>query len=648
MASETDKIEQTIKFGHDFELDPSLYQLRRSGRALRLERIPMEILFLLANERGRVVGRQEIADRVWGMAVCLDADNSINGAIRKIRRALRDDPERPRFIQTVTGRGYRFIAPVIENDLPAASMQVPTCVQIVDVNSEKPPAPEPKRRPISRWSAIVGIALVLIAAAGVFLWSPRANRREASHGKLRLAVLPFRNLTGDASQEYFSDGFTEEMIAQLGRLDPQHLAVIARASVMDYKDGRTPLRKIARDLDVQYVLEGSIRRDDDRVRITIQLVQVRDQTTIWARQYDRAPRDLLATQIEIASEIADNTQLTLNDRTRTTTAGRVARSPREYEAYDLYLKGRYFWSKRSEEGLQAAVYWFKQAIAKDPDYAPAYAGLADSYAIMSDYGYVPANAYMPQARVAATKALQLDDSLAEGHASLALIAENYAWDWQTAEREFRRAIRLNANYATAHHWLAECLALQGRFDEALQESELAGQLDPLSLIIAADNGAIYYFARRYDLAIARFNAVLDLDPAFGRAHMILYAYVQQGRYNEASARLQETGHLMGRPWLWASEAYVSGRSGDFVSARQDLQRLQEANRMSASDSTALLNVAYAGLGDKEKWLASLQEAYRQHTNLPTGFKVDPLYDPLRSEPRFQEMLRGAGFDRSLH
>lgn len=668
MGSEPVNIERTLRFGRDFVLDTGLYELRRSGRVVKLERIPMDILLLLVSERGRLVSRQEIAGKVWGEGIHLDADNSINGAIRKIRQVLKDDPEQPRFIQTFPGRGYRFIAPVateepktvnsarlgelpgpdVDEITPTRVEEAATLQSAVDPSQSSAPAlasaAGAKAVPSRRWALLVAIAAVLVATASVFLWSRRVARREVSHGKLRLAVLPFQNLTGDASQEYFSDGFTDEMIAQLGSLDPQHLAVIARTSVMYYKDTRTPLEAIARQLGVQYLLEGSVRRDSTNIRITAELIQVKDQTHIWANEYDHEPKDLLAVQNEIAREIANEIQLTLGDR-KAIAAAPLVLSPQEYEAYDLYLKGRYLWSKRTQEGLRGAVYWFKQAIAKDPNYARAYAGLADSYAIMSEYGFVPANEYMPQARTAALEALQLDDSLAEAHTSLALIVQNYDWDWQAAEREYRRAIQLNENYATAHHWYAESLAFQGRFDEALRESERARELDPLSLIIAADNGVIYYFSRQYDRAISRFQGVLDVDPSLGPAHLIIGAYVQEGRFKDALADVEQWRRVSDGPWTWAWEAYVSGRAGDFVRARHALQELQRVNRSAGLDPEQGFDLAYGGLNDNEKWLAWLQKAALRHTYVPTGFKVDPLYDPLRSDPRFHELLRRAGLDR---
>ena len=350
-----------------------------------------------------------------------------------------------------------------------------------------------------------------------------------------LAVLPFENLTGDPAQDYLSDGLTEEMIAQLGRLDPEHLGVIARTSVMHYKHTTEQAGQIGRELGVQYVLEGSLRRESDRVRVTAQLVQMKDQTHIWSRQYDRELKSLLALQGEIAQETADEIQLTLGKGHKLWATDRKVASPTSYQAYELYLKGRYFWNKRTKDGFQQAADYFQQSIANDPNYARAYAGLADTYALMSSWSFVPQTEAIPKARAAALRALQLDDSLAEAHTSLALIAENYDYDWQTAEKEYRRAIQLDPQYATAHQWYAECLSFQGRFPEALEESERARQLDPLSLIIATDHAVILYFARQYDRAIEQFRAVLAMEPNFARAHMVVYPYVEKGMFPEALA-----------------------------------------------------------------------------------------------------------------
>jgi len=459
-----------------------------------------------------------------------------------------------------------------------------------------------------------------------------------------LAVLPFENLTGDPAQEYFSDGLTEEMISRLGNLDPQRLGVIARTSVARFKRTREPLDRLARELGVQYVLEGSVRRSGDRVRIAAQLIQVSDQTHLWARQYDRELRSLLAVQEEIAQAVAREIQISLADR-RDGSVPDSELSSASYEAYDLYLKGRYFWNKRTPEGFRQAAEHFQRAVEKDPAYARAYAGLADSYALMSSYSMGPATELIPRARSAALRALELDDHLAEAHTSLALIHENFDWDWQSAEKEFRRAIQLDPNYATAHQWYAEFLAFQGRFDEALAESERAGQLDPLSLIIAVDRGAILYWARRYDRAIEQLRSVLAIDPNFPRARIIIAPYLAKGMFKEALAEADRWREQDDSPWPWLAYVEIYGRWGRLAEARKAFERFKHENRGSRIQSAPAMSAAYVSLGDKEKALDWLEQAYREHSNAMTGLKVEPGCDPLRNEPRFQELLRLVHLDR---
>ena len=523
------RVPDSIKFGEDFEFDSRACRLRRSGRVLKLERIPMEILAVLVEQRGQLVSREHIVERIWGKDVFLDTDNSINGAIRKVRQALRDNAEEPRFIQTVTGRGYRFIAPITDPEVqgpvvvpepqPLPQVQIQPQPQIAEPLTIKPAR--------SRQRAVFVISIALIVALVAYLWSRSQTRPSGSKGQRMLAVLPFENLTGDPSQDYFSDGMTEEMIARLGSLDPQHLGVIARTSVMQYKHNKEPLDQIARELGVQYALEGSVRRDSGRLRITAQLIQAKDQTRLWARQYDREPGNVLGIQSEIAQQIANEIQFQIGSNERTKSTPQAALSPSESAAYELYLKGRYFSNKRTAQGLRQANQYFQQAVARDPQYAPAYAGLAESYALMGGYTGSPQIEFIPKARAAAKRALELDERLPEAHTALAVIAQNYDWDWVTAEKEYRRAIQLNPNYATGNHWYAECLALQGRFGEAFPEIESARQLDPLSLIIATDYGAILYFSRQYDRAIEQFHSVLDMEPNFPRAHMLVWAYTQK-------------------------------------------------------------------------------------------------------------------------
>lgn len=499
---------QRFRFGDGYELDLAAYELRRDGRALRLPRIPMEVLKLLIEQRGNLVTRDEIIERIWGREVFVDTDNSINAAIRKIRHVLKDDADEPHFIQTVPAKGYRFVAAVTEISLSTGNssasgktaaaadvMRTPESISPQQMSPDQARLAAVSESPAKikvlgrqQWAIGSAIALLLATAIGIYsLWF----RRPASvspQGRILLAVLPFENLTGDPGQEYFSDGLTEEMITELARLDPAHLGVIGRTSVMLYKQNPKPLDQIGRELGVQYVLEGSVRRDSGNVRITAQLIQLKDQTHVWARQYDRELKNLLAVQAEIAQEVGDEITLTLGDQRPATAAhhAAVTHAPTSYDAYDLYLEGRYFWNQRTNAGFKQAAAYFQQAIAKDPNYAQAYAGLADTFGLMSTWYMVPQGEFMPKARAAALKALELDETLAEAHTSLALIAENYDYDWRTAEKEFRRAIQLNPDYPTAHQWYAECLAWQGRFDEAFAESERARRLDPMSLIIASD------------------------------------------------------------------------------------------------------------------------------------------------------------------
>jgi len=647
VPSEPARILDCVKFGDGFELDFAASRLSRSGRFLKLERIPMEVLLLLVQKRGQAVTREQIAEKIWGKDVHLDTDNSINGAVRKIRQVLKDDSDQPSFIQTITGQGYRFIAPVVE----AATETVAEVHGEPAAPALPSPAPADAGAGVGRrrWVRLVldpllVVAIIVTAVLFYFRWSHSQARSPRSGERMMLAVLPFENLTGDASQSYFSDGMTEEMITQLGSLDPHHLGVIARTSVMHYKNSQESLAQIGRELGVQYVLEGSVRRDANQVRITAQLIEMKDQTHLWARQYDRELKDLLVLQSEIAREISDEIQTSLGERKAVASephsAPEPTLSPQAFEAYNLYLKGLYFWNRRSVEGFQQAISYFQQATAKDPTYARAFVGLADSYALIGGYSGAPPGEYMDKARAAALHALQLDDSLPEAHAALALIVQNHDYDWQTAEKEFKRAIELNPNDATAHHWYAEHLTWLGRFDEALAESERARQLDPLSLIIAADNGAILYYSRQYDRAIAQFKAVRELDPNFSRSGMITDAYIEKGMFAEALAETQKHDSDE-TAWHYSNLAFVAGRAGRRQEAEAALRKLLELNRRQPMDPIVIVQ-AYLGTGDKDQAMAWLEKAYAQRSNGLTALKVDAAYDPLRSDPRFQNLLARLG------
>jgi TolB-like protein/DNA-binding winged helix-turn-helix (wHTH) protein/Flp pilus assembly protein TadD len=638
------------RFG-PYELRSRTRELYKQGTKVKLRPQPFQVLKILVERAGDVVSRDELHDLLWPAETFVDFEQGLNTSIKVLRGVLSDSASEPRYIETLPKLGYRIIVPVeVDTEGPAPSNEAGVALHPgaaespVSGTSRNDPAPS-QPWSLRRWPVLVGISTVVVIAAaliGYVLWSRSRPLHQASSDRTMVAVLPFDNLTGDPSQDYFSDGLTEEMIAQLGRLDPQHLGVIARTSVMHYKNTSEQLDQIGRELGVQYVLEGSVRRDSDKVRISAQLIQVKDQSHVWARQYDRELSNLLTLEGEIAREIAGGIQLTLGNANRIDAARNQAPlSPTSYEAYDLYLRGLYFWNKRTAPDFERAIEYFQQATEKDPNYAQAYTGLADSYVLMAGYGDVPPKEFMPKARAAALRAVELDDTLAEAHVSLAVIAQDYDWDWPTVEKEYRRAIELNPNYPTAHQWYAESLALQGRFDEAFVEIERARRLDPLSLIIGSDYAVILYFSRQYDRAIEQFRSVLDREPRFPRAHMVIYAYVEKGMYAEALADIQNWRRL-GDDSQSMLLAYVLGRAGQQVEARQALRDLQL--RPGEKSYAYSIAVAYLGIGDKEKAITWLQKSYAEHT-ITTALRVDPTFDPLRSDPRFQELLLGMGLAR---
>ncbi|HKW57561.1 MAG TPA: tetratricopeptide repeat protein [Candidatus Acidoferrum sp.] len=624
-----------LRFGV-FQANLAARELRKHGLPVRLPGQPFCILSLLLEKPGAIVTREEMRQRLWPADTFVDFEHSLNTAVKKLRAALGDSPENPRYVETIPRVGYRFIAPLEELLLPAA----PAAAATPGSRARDPSVPRQTAAQV--WLSF-GIAVggLLLAATTIYLALRSRPQPKPSADPILLAVLPFENLTGEAAQDYFSDGLTEEMIAQLGQINPDHLRVIARTSVMHYKQSQEQLSQIGRELNVQYVLEGSVRRESGRVRITAQLVQVKDQTRVWSREYDRQPGDLLTLQGEVAQEVSDGLGVALGGAPKTIAAEKPAVSPTSYEAYDLYLRGRYFWNKRTKEDFERAADYFQQATAKDPNYARAYAGLADTYALMSSWSFVPQGEAVPKARAAALRALQIDPNLAEAHTSLALVAENYDYDWRTAEQEYRRAIQLDPGYPTAHQWYAECLSFQKRFDDALAESERARQIDPLSLIIATDRAAILYFARQYDRAIEQLRAVSAMDPGFQRAHLLAFALVEKGMFADARANAKEMRHSDGSA-AWEVQAFIYAREGRKDEARRALRNWEESKGQ--RPVTAAVIAAYVALGRKDEAISLLQRAFAEHSNAVVEINVAPYYDPLRDDARFQELLRRVGLN----
>ena len=482
-------------------------------------------------------------------------------------------------------------------------------------------------------SLTVGLGIAAFAGKG------RPAATSAHPARVMLAVLPFENLSGDPGQEYLSDGMTEEMITQLGRLQPERLGVIARTSAMAYKGTRKTAADVAHELGVDYILEGSIRRAGDRVRVSGQLIRARDQTNLWAESYERDLRDILSTQTEVAQAVAEEIQLQL---TPVQWARLMkARRPLDPQAHEDYLKGRYFWNTRTREGLERAVERFQATVDRDPGHALAWGGLADCYVLYSDYSVAPSREAFPKAIDAATKALALDDSLAEPHIALAYAKYRYEWDWPGAEREFARGIELNASYATGPQWYSEYLAMMGRWEEALAQIHRAQELDPLAPIINADEGWYLYMARRSEEAIVHLKKTLEMRPDFAPTHFYLgEAYELDGRYDDAIAefrRARELGAVHGLLGL-AHALALSGRTRE---AREAMAELEKATR--PAPIPGLHAIFYAALGERGRAFEELESAYRERADVIVYLKVHPFFDPLRSDARFGELLHRVGF-----
>jgi len=672
MTSQPSGVQQSIRFGEDFALDLRPRRLRRGSHVLKLERIPLEILVLLLEHRGEIVSRDEIVARVWGNDVFLDTDNSIRGAIRKVRQALRDDPETPRFIQTVTGRGYRFIAPIIspqeehttEPPKPEASV-VSTGTQsfsrepdswpqggslgLMDQEQERTAgqvagtetARGQVRRHARTWVfvGLASLALVSILSLREF-WSWRGSRVPAVfQRKTVLAVLPFDNLSRDPDQEFFSEGLTEEMIAQVGKLNRDRLKVVARSSVAKYKGSTLTAKEIGRELNADYLVQGSVRRSSDRVRITVQLIQARDQTDVWTESYDRELKDVLAVQDSVVRSIASEIHIALTGEQEKRLAAPRQVSP---EAYEAYLKGRYYWNKRTGESMQKAEQYFEQAIDNDPTYAAAYSGVADCNSGLTWHGFKSPAEALPKAYAAARKALEINPESAEAHASLGL-AMTHRWDWTGAEAEFRRALQLDPQYANAHHWYGDYLSIRGRHGEALAEAKHALELDPLNLMISTWVGLRYYMARDYSRAIDQNRNSVELDPNFAAAHLLLGEdYRGAGLHSEAVNELKKAASLSGDSPLYTAQVAVAlaveGRSGDALRIAHELEAISRKRYVSPYGLAQI----YAASNKNEDTFKWLQAAYEDHAVWMGYLAVDPIFDRYRSDERFKDLLRRVG------
>ena len=600
-----------------FQLDLHTGELRRNGVRVKLQPQPAKVLVLLTSRAGDIVSREELAERVWGSETFVDFEHGLNYAIRQIRTALDDDAEEPLFLETVPKLGYRFIAPV-------QGLSADPATTVSSRNS--------KIRHL--WPLAVALSALLIGALAYQMWG-RHYRSPAAPKKIRLAVLPFQNLTGQPAQEFVSDGFTEEMITQLGGLEHDHLGVIARTSSMSYKNSSKLISQIGRELDVQYVVEGSVRSWGDRIRVTAQLIHADDQSHIWARNYESDRKDILRVESEIAEAISEQIRLSLSqaERSRLNNAGSV-----DPQVYELCLLGRYESNKRTEDGLAKSIGYFRQATDRDPTYAPAYAGLAEAYLVSAFYGRGSPRDLYDKAQVAAEHSAQLDNLNFQAHTTLGLVASSYLRAGAAAE--FQQALRINPNYATAHHWYAFDLWRTGHHEQALSELERAIELDPVSPIISTDKAMFLLSAGQVDDAVSVLKRTLDFAPQFSEAHRSLaIAYVQQGKLSEATSEARTALELNpNNVGAQATVGYVDAVAGHRDQAQAVLQTLTGAGK-SRDQPWYFEAWIYVALDQQEKAVDCLEKEYQSRTPMMIAITVEPIFRPLTGNPRFQRLLQ---------
>jgi len=567
----------SVRFGA-FELDQDAGELRKQGAKIRLQEQPLQILQILLEQPGKVITREELRKRIWPSDTFVDFDHGINNAIKRLREALGDTAETPDYVETLPRRGYRFIGK---------------------------------------------------AAPAV----------QADSGRIQsIAVLPMENLSRNPEQEYFADGLTEALITSLAKVSA--LRVISRTTAMQYKGAHRPLPEIARELQVDGIVEGTVLRSGERVRISAQLIEARTDMHIWAESYERDVRDMLTLHSEVARAIAKEIQITLTPREQMQLA---SSRPVDPEAYEAYLKGRHHWNRRSGDGLKKALEYFQQAIDKDSTYAPAYAGLADCAGIAGFWSFAAPAEGCGRAKMAARKALEIEET-AEAHASLAWAILHYDWDLSAAEKEFQRAIELNPRYATAHQWYGHYLGAMGRFEHAFAELKRAIQLEPLSLIINTSYAGISWLGRQWDQAIDQTQKTLDLDPNFAAGWWArARSYEGKGMPEPAIAYSQEAIKLSGGNLFFIADlghAYAAaGKKEDAVAV---LRQLQETAKHSYVNSCFVAHI-YTALNEREKALQCLENAFRERSAWMPYLAMDPWFDSVRSDPQFEDLLRRMNF-----
>jgi len=630
---ETFRAPDTFRFG-DFELDVAAYQLRRKGHPVKIGRQPMDLLILLVQHPGQLVPRAAIVERLWGQDVFVDVETGVNTAISKIRQALRDSSEAPAFVETVPGKGYRFIAPLEPPKPPA--------IEVAAVPQPAEPAPtSPTRSPtIVRHRLALALAAIVMLAVAAWAW--RGTTSAVS--SVTLAVLPFENLSGDPDREYLAEGLAEETIASLGQMDPERMRVVGRTSVMAYKGTTKSLAAIGRELGTDYLVESSIRSEGAQLRVTSKLIRVRDQIQLWSQSYDRQPASMLGLQRELSTAIAEQIQLRLSTDRIDAVAQRQTRNA---EAFDLYLRGLNFANQRTPPTTQRAIEYFKRATALDPEYALAWSGLAMAYAaspINSDAA--PLDVWAP-ARDAARQAVRADPNLAESHYASGYVDWAFEWNWPRAEAALTRAIALDPQYAMAYVTFGHVLSQMGRHREAEPLMRRARQLEPLYAFPQAMSAQVAFQARDYAAAVEYASQAIGLDPEFWIGHMErAQAYERLGQYDRALEDATIAGRFSGQNSKALSiRGYVLAKAGRADEAREVLNAMRTAAQQRYIPPYAFALI-YAGLGDTDAVFEWLDRAYAVHDVHLIFLTVEPKWDPYRSHPRVTALLERCGFTRA--
>ncbi len=608
-----------VRFG-PFELDLRAGELRKQGLKTKLQQQPFRVLALLLEHPGEVVTREELRQATWPADTFVDFHEGLDAAIYKLRNTLGDSSEKPRFVETLPRRGYRFIAPVeVVDEVHPKTIRVRNLLMIGGV--------------------LTAVVLALLFGLNLAGTRDRLLRRTSNRRIRSLVVLPLQNLSGDPSQEYFVDGMTEALTTDLGKIGA--LRVISRTSAMHYKGTQKNLSEIAKELNVDAAVEGAVLRSGGRVRITAQLVEASSDRHLWAQSYERDLRDVLVLQDELAQTIAKQVQikLSLEEQTRLATARMI-----DAEALEAYLQGREQWNKWTEEGVRKSIEYFEQAVHKDSAYAQGWAGISDAYNLLYMFGYAPSEQVLPKAKTAALRAVELDSSLSEAHVSLACVMR---FEWTAMEKELQRAIELNPNNAMAHQYYGYLLSALGRFDEAIAEMKRAMELDPLSPNKQNSLGATFYRAGRYDEALEQFREVPDPDANSERRHRRMAAiYERRAQQREAANELLIGLRLAGEKELAISveQEFISSGYWPAQEAflRGDLREKQKRAKKGQPALALAIAGDYASLGEKDKAFAWLERSYQEREGDLMYLNVDDRFAALRSDPRFQNLVHLIG------